>query len=223
MIRSSQPRSSPDHKTVSLTFGQNWYNHGNRDMLEKGKRELRQDCQSSGNIKLILSDDLLKTCNTHPVRSIILIFWHFKSNLTPNVLQKHSVSDIKMIWVPLISCVSVIVNDGRWSDWRALAQSVKSFQILKKFQVWVPLQPCLEPCVDESSVWLKHQRHFSSPGGGCFSQLILSNSPEGWRSGGGGGGWGCGGKKGEKFTWHFLGAAPATADGSKMNCRWCYS
>lgn len=60
MIRSSQPRSSPDHKTVSLTFGQNWYNHGNRDMLEKGKRELRQDCQSSGNIKLILSDDLLK-------------------------------------------------------------------------------------------------------------------------------------------------------------------
>lgn len=90
-----------------------------------------------------------------------------------------------MISVPLISCVSVIVNDRRGSDWHALAQSVKSFQTLKKLQVWVPLQPCLEPCVDESSVWLKHQRHFSSPGGGCFSQLILSNSPEGWRRAGG--------------------------------------
>lgn len=186
MIKWSQWRSSPNHKTVSLTFGQNWYNHGNRDTLEKGKKELRQDCQSSGNIKncWFFQMTFWKKNENSSSNILFLTFWHFKSNLKPNVLQKHSDAYIKMISVPLISCVSVIVNDRRGPpDWHALAQSVKSFQTLKKFQVWVPLQPCLEPCADESSVWRKHQRHSISPGGRCFSPLFLSNSPEGWRRG----------------------------------------
>lgn len=69
MIKWSQWRSSPNHKTVSLTFGQNWYNHGNRDTLEKGKKELRQDCQSSGNIKncWFFQMTIWKKMKTHPV------------------------------------------------------------------------------------------------------------------------------------------------------------
>lgn len=103
-------------------------------------------------------------------------------------------------------------NDRRGLiEWHYMAQSVKSFTASRKCQPWDLPSPCREPCVDESSVWLKLQRHFSSLSGGCSFSLIcslLNASPEGHFDG-------LRVKEEEKFTWHFLGAA-FTVDRGKV-------
>lgn len=90
----------------------------------------------------------------------------------------------------------------------------------KKYRPWDSAQPCLEPCVDESSVRLKLQRHVSSLSRGCSFSLIFTQpnpSAEGhfddleerwwwW--------WG-----GEKFACHFLGTDLTAVDGGNRKPR----